>query len=73
MDMEPLPTLAEFGNTPYVKISSQNVKISLNAARKSILGIFAMLTLMADIYELVLLYTECTIKSYLDALLPRHK
>ena len=60
MDMEPLPTLAESGNTPYVKnssqnvkISSQNVKISLNAARKSILGIFAMLTLMADIYELV--------------------
>lgn len=53
MDMEPLPTPAESGNTPYVKISSQNVKISLNAARKSILGIFAMLTLMADIYELV--------------------
>ena len=54
MDMEPLPTPVESGNTPYVKISSQNVKISLNAARKSILGIFAMLTLMADIYELVL-------------------
>ena len=53
MDMEPLPTPAESGNTPYVKNSSQNVKISLNAARKSILDIFAMLTLMADIYELV--------------------
>ena len=51
--MEPLPTPAESGNTSYVKISSQNVKISLNAARKSILDIFAMLTLMADIYELV--------------------
>ena len=56
--MKPLPTAAESGNTPYVKNSSQNVKISLNAARKSILDIFAMLTLLADIYELVLLLLQ---------------
>ena len=40
-------------NPPSVKISYQNVKNELNTAKKSILAIFAMFTIVADIYELV--------------------